>query len=254
MPGSILKAQIRGRIWDLLTQTGVVLFPGAHGRTPKFHGMRKVVQQLRGLEQWGRAGSVLVLGEAVLKRVRQAVVKEGKLLVVPDLTRSSGWIMEIDAGVLGRERALAAASGAGTAGAEFPDGVRHLHGREARPVDLMIIGAVGVDRHGTRVGKGLGEADLVYALGRARGFLKAETPVAVLVHDLQLVEEPGAREPTDLPIDVIITPRETHIVQFMHIRPRGLDPSMITLDRLGAFPGLHGILEREGISPPSSSH
>jgi 5-formyltetrahydrofolate cyclo-ligase len=116
----------------------------------------------------------------------------------------------------------------------------------------MIIGAVGVDRHGVRIGKGAGEADLVYALGRDRGFLGTTTPVAVLIHDLQLLEEPAAPEATDLPVDLIITPKGARAVRSLHIRPKGLDPAMITPDRLEAFPGLRGILQREGIELPSN--
>jgi 5-formyltetrahydrofolate cyclo-ligase len=252
MPGSIMKAQIRNRIWGLLTRAGVALLPGAYGSTPQFHGVRKLVTHLRGLEQWRRAGRVLVLGEAVLARVRQAAVAEGKVLVVPDLTRSGDWIVEIDPGVMNADEAQGAAATGAFAGDPLPRGARLLRGHDLAPVDLMIIGAVGVDRHGVRIGKGAGEADIVYALGRARGFLAATTPVAVLIHELQLLEEPAAREPTDLPVDLIITPNGAQTVRSLHIRPKGLDPAMITPDRLDAFPGLRGILEREGIE--LSSH
>ncbi len=254
MPGSILKAEIRSRIWSLLTRTGIALFPGAYGRTPRFHGVRKVVEQFHQLDQWTRAKRVLVLSEPVLDRIRRAVVRDGKVLVVPDLTRTEGWIIEVDPAAVGVERALEGASALGVAEREVPQGVRFLRGQEIFPVDLMIIGAVGVDRHGARVGKGAGEADLVYALGRDRGFITAETPVAVLVHDLQLLEEPATREPTDLPIDLIVTPKGTHRVRSMHMRPKGLDPAMITPERLAAFPGLRRMLDREGIDlPPTPS-
>ena len=251
MPGSTLKAEIRGRIWDLLTGHGVVRFPGAFGKTPWFRGVRKALAQLRSLAPYARASRVLVLSEPVLEEIRRAVVADGKTLLVPDLARTEGWLAEIDPQAFtSREDADAAARGGSAAKGT---GVKFVHGREAQPVDLMIIGAVGVDPRGARIGKGVGEADLVYALGRGRGFVRAETPVAVIVHRLQILEAPGVREPTDLPVDLVVTPEGVTAVRAMHIRPKGLHPSMITPERLKAFPGLRGILEREGLhgTPPS---
>ncbi len=255
MPGSIQKVEIRNRIWSLLTQAGIALFPGAYGRTPDFRGKRQVSEQLAKVTEWRDARRVLVLSEPVLRRARQAVVEEGKVLIVPDLARTGSWIVEIDPAAAPKGSASDLAAHLDAARTDLPAGVRTLHGRDVAPVDLMVVGAVGVDRGGTRVGKGLGEADLVYALGRARGFILPETPVVVLVHDLQLQEEfYSVREPTDLPVDIIVTPRGAHAVRSLHLRPSGLDRTMITPGRLKAFPGLVPILEREGLYPPPDAH
>jgi 5-formyltetrahydrofolate cyclo-ligase len=250
MPGSIVKAQIRRRIWDALTRAGIAGFPGAHGRTPTFAAAGEAVEHLRAHAAWRQARRVLVLSEPVLKAVRRAVVADGKTLVVPDLARTTGWIVEIDPARMEPAAALAVAASFDAACVELPAGVRCLYGRQTEPVDLMVVGAVCVDPRGTRVGKGTGEADIVYALGRSRHFLGEETPVAVIVHDMQVCEEPGARESTDLPIDLISTPRGIQEVRGLHIRPSYLDPVVVTPERLALFPGLAGVLEREGIAPP----
>jgi 5-formyltetrahydrofolate cyclo-ligase len=249
MPGSIVKAQIRRRIWDLLTRAGVAGFPGAHGRTPTFAAAGEAVEHLRAHEAWRTARRILVLPEPVLKPVRRAAVADGKTLVVPDLARTNGWIVEIDPSRMEPEQALAAATSFNAARVDLPPGVRCLYGRQIDPVDLMVVGAVCVDPRGTRVGKGTGEADIVYALGRSRRFLGEETPVAVIVHDMQVCEEPGARESTDLPIDFISTPHGIQEVLSLHIRPSSLDPALVTPERLALYPGLAGVLAREGISP-----
>ncbi len=251
MPGSVSKAQIRHRIWDLLTRRGIALFPGAFGRTPTFHGQSEAVRRLRDLAPWRNAQRVLSLDEPVLAGVRAAAVEDGKVLVLADLSRcAGGWILEIDPQALGPERARDAARASGCGLGAPLEGVRALRGRETAPVDLMVIGAVAVDRHGARIGKGAGAADLVYALGRDRGILRAETPVIVLVHRLQLFDEPVDREPTDLPVDIVVTPEEAIAIDTVVMRPKGLHPSMITAQRLEAYPGLRDILEREGISIP----
>lgn len=249
MPGSIFKAQIRSRIWDMLTRAGVAGFPGAHGRTPTFTGADAAVERLRAQSIWRDARRILVLSEPVLKPVRRAAVADGKVLVVPDLARTTGWIVEIDPARMDPETALSVAAAFDAARVDLPPGVRTLYGRETEPVDLMVVGAVCVDPHGARVGKGAGEADIVYALGRSRRFLNEQTPVAVIVHEMQVCDEPGARENTDLPIDLIFTPGGWLQVQGLHIRPSRLDPAVVTRERLARFPGLTGILEREGIAP-----
>ena len=249
MPGSVFKAQIRSRIWDMLTRAGVAGFPGAYGRTPTFAGADAAVERLRSQTIWRAARRILVLSEPVLKPVRRAAVADGKVLIVPDLARTTGWIVELDPARMDPEQALAIATSFDATRVDLPPGMRCLYGRETDPVDLMVVGAVCVDPHGARVGKGAGEADIVYALGRSRRFLGEGTPVAVIVHDLQVCEEPGARESTDLPIDLIFTPGGWRQVQGLHIRPSRLDPAVVTRERLSRYPGLAGVLEREGIAP-----
>jgi 5-formyltetrahydrofolate cyclo-ligase len=247
MPGSIRKAQIRNRVWDLLRRQAIVRGPGVYGRTPRFRGASQSAARLRTSDLWRQAQRVLVLRERVLEGVRQAAIEDGKQLLIPDLRRQEpGWVLEVDARGLD-----SAATGAVARDAEYAD-APYLRGREVEPVDLMVVGAVAVSGDGDRVGKGRGEADLVYALGRERGFLGPETPVVVLVHDLQVVEGVGAREPTDLPIDLIVTPERLIRVDPILMRPKGLHPSMITPQRLRDFPGLRAILEREGIRLPES--
>jgi 5-formyltetrahydrofolate cyclo-ligase len=254
MPGSVLKAQIRERIWQRMTQQGVALFPGAYGRTPAFRGEAEAAQRLRATELWRRAERVLVLGEPVLAPVREAAVDDGKVLVVPDLScEDRGWVLEVQPFQLDPEQAREAARVAGSGAQPLVCGTCCLRGKDVAPVDLMVIGAVGVDRRGNRVGRGMGGADLVYALGRARGFLTAETPVVVLVHPLQLFDEPTDREATDLPIDYIVTPAGIIPIETVVMRPKGLHPSMITPRRLAEFPGLRQLLEREGIPLPEKS-
>ena len=247
MPGSIIKAEIRNRIWNLLTQQKVALFPGAFGRTPKFRGMHKAILRLRETPEWQQAQRVLVLGESVLGKVRTATIDESKTLVVPDLTRIDGWIGEVDPTLHGLKSTRRAIANFGRPGKSLPSGTAFQTGTATRPVDLMVIGAVCVDHFGARIGKGIGEADIVYALGRDRGFIGENTPVVVMVHHLQVIEERATREATDLPVDLIITPRAIRRVDLLGPRPRGIETAMITPDRIEAFPGLKDILEREGI-------
>jgi len=254
MPGSIIKAEIRSRIWNLLTQQKIALFPGAFGRTPKFRGVRKAVDRLRLLPEWRDAQRVLVLGEPVLAKIRRAVITDQKTLIIPDLAHTDGWIGEISPrrpSLL--QQAADAAERFGRVGEKPTPQVDFHSGQETHPVDLMIIGAVGVDDQGARIGKGIGEADLVYALGRTQGFIQEETPVVVMIHSLQILKEPATREATDLPVDIVITPESTQLIKAFHTRPKELHSSIVTPERLEAFPGLRDILVRAGIPLPDES-
>lgn len=245
MPGSILKAQIRHRVWDLLTRTGIVRQPGAYGHTPVFRGVSEALVRLESLPGWREARRVLVLREEVLTAVRQAALEAGKTLLIPDLSRPEGWVLEVDVAKLGREMALEIARTCSDPDWDPPTAAAFRMGRDVDPADLMIVGAVGVDSRGGRIGKGVGEADLIYSLGRSRGFVTERTPVVVFVHDLQVIEEPGTSEPFDLPVDVVVTPRRVHAVQTLRIRPKGVHPAMITPERLIAFPTLRRIVTED---------
>ncbi len=254
MPGSILKAEVRSRIWNLLTQQKIALFPGAFGRTPKFRGVRKAVARLRDLPEWREAERVLVLGEPVLAKVRRAVITDHKTLIVPDLTRTEGWIGELSPRRPSQIQQIAeVAELMGRTGETPPSQVEFQAGQVTHPVDLMIIGAVGIDLQGTRIGKGIGEADLVYGLGRSRGFIQEQMPVMVMVHNLQMLKEPVTRETMDLPVDIIITPDQFQRIEAFHPKPKGLYSSMITTERLDAFPGLRTILTRDEFPLPDEN-
>ena len=251
MPGSVSKAQIRRMIWERLTRQGMATFPGVYGRTPRLPDQAPCIRRLETIPVWQDAARILVLPDAALEAIQSRVIEDMKTLVIPDLARvSEDWILEIDPREAGIEKSLAAIRQASVEDPEPSRGIRYQRGRDTPAVDLMVIGAVGVNRLGTRVGRGCGGADLVYAIGRDRGFLQDDTPVAVVVHPAQIFDEPADREATDLPVDYIVTAQEVIGIETVVMRPKGLTPCMVTAYRLSCFPGLRRILEREGIPLP----
>jgi 5-formyltetrahydrofolate cyclo-ligase len=75
-------------------------------------------------------------------------------------------------------------------------------------LDVVVVPAVGLDRHGHRLGHGAGYYDRTFAAGRGR------RPVLVgVVFSFALLAHLEA-EPWDVPVDIVVTDREV-------IRPRG---------------------------------
>jgi len=68
--------------------------------------------------------------------------------------------------------------------------------------DLIIIGSVGVDLEGNRLGKGGGYGDKEISELKNRF---GKIPVLTVVHDLQVVEKVPT-EPHDKKVDIIVTP------------------------------------------------
>lgn len=85
-----------------------------------------------------------------------------------------------------------------------PLGLREPAGTRLGPAavtgaDLVLVPALAADRNGTRLGRGAGYYD------RALARVRRATPVAVLLHDGELVDALPA-EPHDRPVGAAVTP------------------------------------------------
>jgi len=107
---------------------------------------------------------------------------------------------------------------------------------EALPaMDAIVCGSVAVTRDGRRCGKGEGYSDLEYAILRELGHPPA--PVATTVHPVQIVRR-LPRDPTDLPLSVIVTPHEVVRVAAPPPAPAGIDWARLCEADLDAMPVL----------------
>ncbi|MEV5929416.1 5-formyltetrahydrofolate cyclo-ligase [Streptomyces cellulosae] len=106
-----------------------------------------------------------------------------------------------------------------------------------RPLDLIILGSVAVNRDGVRIGKGAGYSDIEFALLTEAGLVTSETVVVTTVHSLQVTETPIPTTRHDVGVDLIVTPEETIACANPH-RPSGVDWSALTAERIAAIPAL----------------
>jgi 5-formyltetrahydrofolate cyclo-ligase len=169
--------------------------------------------------------------------VREAALRRGITVFVPTPRLRAGF-KRLDPARIQHEQIRAAASL--SRGDRFADEVP----LEALPtMDAIVCGSVAVTRDGRRCGKGEGYSDLEYAILRELGH--PPVPVATTVHPAQIVHR-LPRDPTDLPLSVIVTPHEVIRVASPPPAPEGIDWARLNEEDLAAMPVLRQLAEVVG--------
>lgn len=196
MSESVLKEKqrLREEIWREMEKSGVATFPlPCRGRIPNFVGAEAAAEKLRHLEEWEKAKVVFVNPDSPQRKVRENVLKDGKILVMASPRLQRGFLLIEPVKACGKERYASTVKGAFRFGVEvqnFP-----------KP-DLIVEGSVAVDMQGHRLGKGHGYGDVEIEILRKKF---GEIPVATTVHDLQVVENVPF-EAKDEKVSIIVTP------------------------------------------------
>lgn len=189
------KHEIRRKVWVSLEEKNVVDFPRpCFGRIPNFKGARHTSEKIRYLQEFKKARCVFCAPDAVLKRIREIVLEEKKVLAValPHMRD----IVEI------RERRNIHA-------ATTIKGFKKYGAPLVTMVDLFVQGSVAVDRHGNRLGKGKGYGDREYSVLNERGLLAENVKVVTIVHNLQMTADLSALMGAwDIKVDYIVTNKE----------------------------------------------
>ena len=108
-------------------------------------------------------------------------------------------------------------------------------------IDLFVVASVSCAPNGVRLGKGLGYAELEWAILWTLGAVSKNTIVATTVHDCQVLST--AELPTsllsiyDLPVDIIVTPSRVINVRRKLTKPvEGIIWDLITTEQLNEIP------------------
>lgn len=227
------KDEIRERIWDELEDRGVARFPyPPHGRIPNFEGADAAADRLAGLADWQAATAIKSNPDAPQLPVRRAALRAGKTvyMAVPRLRDEDCFLRLDPAEIDDLDRAA-------TIGDSSELGVQ-VGPEDVEPIDLIVAGSVGVDSHGTRIGKGEGYSDLEFAILREFGLVGEHTTTVTTVHELQVLETELPTDPHDVPMDRIVTPERTIRPDADRPKPGGIDWERLEDDRLEAIPVL----------------
>lgn len=139
--------------------------------------------------------------------------------------------------------------------AAWLDGIEHF----ARPVtleeiaalgrfDFMATGASAVSADGVRFGKGHGFFDLEWGMFTDLGLALETTPVAAIVHDVQVVDDHLQMNETDIPVDLIATPSRLIHVERAARRPRGMKWELLTSQEIQEMPPLRELARMRGVA------
>ena len=111
----------------------------------------------------------------------------------------------------------------------------------------MVTGASAVSLDGVRFGKGHGFFDLEWGMFTELGIVDEATPVAAVVHDVQVVEDRLFPSPTDIIVDWIATPARLHRVERKNPRPRGVKWELLAPEQIEATPPLQELQRMRGM-------
>jgi len=241
------KDFIRSRVWQTLRAQGVLRFPSLPGRTPNFVGSTRAAARLWQLPLWGKARRILLSNCSPQLMLRRRALAEGKIvfMLVPGL-RYEKCFVEVNPRHLGRRLPLCTSLlGALKFG-------RLLSPSEMPTVDLIVWGSLAVRRDGARIGAGDGITDLVYAILREEGRVRDRTPIATLVHSLQIVHERVPMAAHDVAADFVVTPSEVTATHAPYPRPRGVYWDLLSPKQLESMPALRRRMRRSGANFPQT--
>lgn len=160
--------ELREQVWDLLSSQRVAIYPTPpHGHHPNFVAVARAAARLEQLPVFRESAIVLAGLDHVLRSLRTAALRSGKVLFVPHPDRSGIFIRLEGPSPLSARRVR--------------DLTRYgslVKAGEFQP-DLVLVGSVAVDLQGGRIGKG-------YGFPPAR--IWSPAPWATLVHPLQVFE------------------------------------------------------------------
>jgi 5-formyltetrahydrofolate cyclo-ligase len=232
------KAEIREKIWRILEEEGVALFPGAHGRIPNFKGADKAALLLFTLPEWQKAKGIKANPDSPQRPVRHLALSSGKTIymAVPRL-RENKCFIKLDPSKIPSEKFNDASSIKGAFRYGLP-----VHPKEIPQIGLIVAGSVAVNRKGSRIGKGGGYSDLEYAIGREFGFVREDVIILTTVHPLQIVDEDLFETDHDFQIDFIITPDEIIPTHRQGSRPKGIFRDHLNEQKISEIPILKEIL------------
>ncbi|MET8216140.1 5-formyltetrahydrofolate cyclo-ligase [Streptomyces hirsutus] len=226
------KQAVRTQVWDALTAADAVHDSSVHGRIPHFKGAEEAAARLAELPAWQRAGVVKAVPDKAQLPVRVRALEEGKTvyMAVPKLATLKPFYL-LDPATLTVPPTEAAASR--TAAAIAPT----VEVDALRPLDLIVLGSVAVNRDGARIGKGAGYSDIEFALLTEASLVTPETIVITTVHALQVTQTPIPTTEHDVGVDLIVTPDQTITCPNPH-RPSGVDWSALTAEKIATIPAL----------------
>ena len=238
------KCALRKQIWEEMEKKNLVPYPlPLTGRIPNFYGSKDAAYKLCSTKEFRCAKTIKIHPSLNAQHLRYLALKFGKIVLTPPLPGHDFLYYLLDPDVISTESYKFAASKKG-----FNKLGRPCKLSEIPRIDLVVVASVVCTRQGARVGKGKGYGEVEYGILREMGLVNEKTPIATIVHDVQIVEENALPSTSlschDLPVDIICTPRCVVRTQTRIPKPQGIYWDLISdvmMDDIGALKELKSL-------------
>jgi len=175
---------------------------------PDFVNSSRATARLTTLPIYEQAQFIFVAADNSLEGLRRQVLQDGKLLLTTTYRIKRGFYL-LDPVVIPQPM---------WARACMLDGLERI-GRAIsiadilamqRKIDIMVTGAISVDRNGWLTSTGSGCYDLAFGILSGANLASDQTPSVAVVHDCQVSEEEClCKEKHDVPCVTVMTPSRT---------------------------------------------
>jgi len=231
MSNDAIRDELRNSVWRVMEERGIARFPRPiFGRIPNFVGAEEAAMRLVNDDLFKKAQVVKVNPDSPQRSVREAVLRSGKILIMPTPRISKGFLL------LDPKRIPPTLySVASTISGAFRYG-RYVEPEEIPEVDLVVAGSTVVSIYGERLGKGEGYSELEYGILIEYSKLSPEVPIVTTVHDVQVVNQHIPLKPWDFTVDYMYTPTKVLKSLGMRVRPKGILWEYLSEEKLREIP------------------
>ncbi|AWR87033.1 5-formyltetrahydrofolate cyclo-ligase [Meiothermus taiwanensis] len=180
------QGEVRELVWNALAQHRAAAYPTPpHGHHPNFVGASRAAERLMGLRLWQLATVILAGPDQVLKPLREAALKSGKIVLMPHPDKA-GRYLSLEGLLPHQLKRVREVAQLGKP-IELKD----------TTIDLVLVGSVAVDEARNWLGKGYG---FPYK------DLQVAAPWATLAHTLMIFDELPCQP--ERRVDLIATPHQ----------------------------------------------
>ncbi|MCQ9156420.1 5-formyltetrahydrofolate cyclo-ligase [Acidomonas methanolica] len=246
------KASVRGKVFEELRK---VAFPDSRFHfdfgafITDFEGSASAVDRLVAHDDYRQADVIFITPDNCIEQLRHRALCDGKRVLTTTYSIKRGfWLL--DPSRIAPERRLYAATLDGMereAEHYTLDAIRHTIPK----VDYLVTGTGAINTKGVRFGKGHGFFDVEWAMMYRIGVIGADSPVAAVVHDCQVLQEDLYPEPFDTVADTIFTPTTTWKVPAPHKPTCGILWDLLDPHMLATIPPLQELQRMEHSRPDS---
>jgi len=243
-PKTPTKSTYRYDTWIYMEKNNIAASPRpVTKRIPNFKDSDLACETVSEMPQFKEAKTVVIGPDRPQQKLRYFALKEGKTLLVPSSRLANGLFNKINPpNEATDEQINLCATSQGVRTFSTPVGLD-----DEVNVDLVIMGCSVVTRKGQRLGKGEGFADLEWAMMVSMGAVSTDTTVITCVHDCQIKDElpEDIFQEYDLPVDIIVSPTQTLMVETPLKKPAGIMWSKISERKMEKVPVLKQLREKE---------